>query len=29
MKKSLIKICAVAGILALPLLAHHSFAMYD
>jgi len=29
MKKSLIKICAVAGLLALPLLAHHSFAMYD
>jgi hypothetical protein len=29
MKKSLIKICAFAGFLALPLLAHHSFAMYD
>src|ERR1700688_4580666 len=29
MKNSLIKICAFAGLLALPLLAHHSFAMYD
>jgi Family of unknown function (DUF6152) len=29
MKKSLVKICAFAGLLALPLLAHHSFAMYD
>lgn len=29
MKKSLIKACVFAGILALPLLAHHSFAMYD
>ena len=29
MKKSLIKTCAFAGLLALPLLAHHSFAMYD
>ena len=29
MKKSVIKICMFAGLLALPLLAHHSFAMYD
>ena len=29
MKKSFIKTCMVAGLLALPLLAHHSFAMYD
>lgn len=29
MKKSFITICAFAGLLALPLLAHHSFAMYD
>ena len=29
MKKSVIKICMFAGLLTLPLLAHHSFAMYD
>ncbi len=29
MKKSVVKICMFAGLLALPLLAHHSFAMYD
>ena len=29
MKKSLIKTCVFAGLLALPVLAHHSFAMYD
>jgi hypothetical protein len=29
MKKSFIKTCIAAGLLALPLLAHHSFAMYD